>query len=171
MALIFCTECGSQVSDKAVNCIKCGNPIRKIPHPIDKSLEVRNDKNIMYWYLKVLKQYGDFKGRARRKEYWMFGLMNMIFVVLAIILDNILRITISGEVYGPFYTLYVLATLVPGFAVGARRLHDVGKSAWMFLILLIPVVGAIWLLVLTCSNSQDGTNKWGKNPKENEDFN
>lgn len=120
----------------------------------------------MNWYLKVLKQYADFSGRARRMEYWMFTLFNMIFAIVAMTLDNILGIAIEGIGYGPLYGLYALAVLIPGLAVTVRRLHDVGKSGWMFLIVLIPLVGAIWLLVLMVTDSQQGTNKWGKNPKE-----
>ncbi len=120
----------------------------------------------MNWYLKVLKQYADFSGRARRKEYWMFVLFNMIFAIVAIILDNVLGIAMKEIGYGPLYGLYVLAVLIPGLAVGVRRLHDIGKSGWMFLISLIPLIGGIWLLVLFCTDSQQGSNKWGQNPKE-----
>jgi uncharacterized membrane protein YhaH (DUF805 family) len=120
----------------------------------------------MNWYLKVLKQYADFSGRARRQEYWMFVLFNMIFAIVAMILDNVLGIAMEGIGYGPLYGLYVLAMFIPGLAVGVRRLHDVGKSGWMFLIVLIPFVGGIWLLVLLCTDSQLENNKWGQNPKE-----
>ena len=51
-------------------------------------------------------------------------------------------------------------------AIGVRRLHDVGKSGWMLLLALIPLIGAIWLLVLFATNSKEGANKWGENPKE-----
>lgn len=120
----------------------------------------------MNWYLQVLKKYAEFGGRARRKEYWMFALFNVIFLIVAIILDNVLGTTIGDLPYGVFYFLYALAVLLPGLAVGVRRLHDVGKSGWMMLIGLIPLIGAIWLLVLVCTDSQVGTNKWGENPKE-----
>ena len=120
----------------------------------------------MNWYLKVLKQYADFSGRARRQEYWMFALFNMIFTIVAMILDNVLGIAMEGVGYGPIYILYVLAVFIPGLAVAVRRLHDVGKSGWMFLIALIPLVGAIWLLVLLFTDSQKESNKWGQNPKE-----
>ena len=120
----------------------------------------------MNWYLKVLKQYADFSGRARRQEYWMFALFNMIFGFIAIILDNVLGIAMEGVGYGPIYILYVLAVFIPGLAVAVRRLHDVGKSGWMLLIALIPLVGAIWLLVLLFTDSQKESNKWGQNPKE-----
>jgi uncharacterized membrane protein YhaH (DUF805 family) len=120
----------------------------------------------MNWYLKVLKQYADFGGRARRSEYWYFTLFSTIFAILAMILDNVLGIAIEGIGYGPIYILYGLAMFVPGLAVLVRRLHDVGKSGWMYFILLIPFVGAIWILVLLFTDSQQGDNKWGANPKE-----
>ena len=120
----------------------------------------------MNWYLKVLKQYADFSGRARRKEYWMFVLFNMIFAIVVMILDNVLGIAMEGIGYGPLYGLYALAMLIPGLAVAVRRLHDVGKSGWMILIALIPLIGSIWLLVLMVTDSNAGENQYGQNPKE-----
>ena len=120
----------------------------------------------MNWYLKVLKQYADFSGRARRKEYWMFVLFNMIFAIVAMILDNVLGIAMEGIGYGPLYGLYALAMLIPGLAVAVRRLHDVGKSGWMTLIAFIPLIGSIWLIVLMVTDSNAGENQYGQNPKE-----
>jgi uncharacterized membrane protein YhaH (DUF805 family) len=120
----------------------------------------------MNWYLKCLKQYADFSGRARRKEYWMFVLFNIIFAIVAMILDNVFGIAMEGVGNGPIYRLYLLATLIPSLAVAVRRLHDVGKSGWMILISLIPIIGAIWLLVLMVTDSNPGENQYGQNPKE-----
>ena len=120
----------------------------------------------MNWYLKVLKQYADFKGRARRKEYWMFILFNIIFGGIAMILDSVFGIAIEGVGYGPLYGVYVLVLFIPGLAVAVRRLHDIGKSGWMILIALIPVIGAIWILVLMLTDSKPGKNQYGENPKE-----
>jgi uncharacterized membrane protein YhaH (DUF805 family) len=122
----------------------------------------------MKWYLNVLNNYATFSGRARRSEYWFFVLFNMIFGIVANILDNILGTTFElgfGISYGYIYLIYALAILIPGLAVVVRRLHDVGKSGWMYFIILIPIVGIIWLLVLLCTDSQVGSNKWGENPK------
>jgi uncharacterized membrane protein YhaH (DUF805 family) len=124
----------------------------------------------MKWYLKVLKQYADFSGRARRKEYWMFSLFNMIFVIVAIILDNVFGLTVvnPGGIpfgYGVFWLIYVAALAIPYIAVTVRRLHDVGKSGWMYLIFFIPLIGLIWLLVLTVTDSNPGQNQYGSNPK------
>jgi uncharacterized membrane protein YhaH (DUF805 family) len=120
----------------------------------------------MNWYLSVLKNYAGFNGRARRREYWMFVLFNMIFLVIAVILDNIFGTTIDGLFYGLFYVLYALAVFIPGLAVCVRRLHDVGKSGWFLLVGLIPIIGSIWLLVLACKDGNPGPNQYGPNPKE-----
>lgn len=122
----------------------------------------------MNWYLKVLKQYADFRGRARRKEYWYFVLFNGIFALIAMGLDNLLGITFSSFdlYYGPIYLLYGLALLIPNLAVSVRRLHDIGKSGWWILISIIPIIGAIWLIILFVTDSQPGANKWGENPKD-----
>jgi len=130
----------------------------------------------MNWYTKVLQQYVDFNGRARRKEYWMFVLFNMIFAIVAITLDNVLGL--SGGSYeaaeagasvmfesGPIYMVYSLAVLLPSLAVAVRRLHDVNKSGWWLLISLIPIIGGIWLLILLVRDSQPGKNEYGANPK------
>ncbi|MDR1170749.1 MAG: DUF805 domain-containing protein [Prevotellaceae bacterium] len=120
----------------------------------------------MEWYLKVLKQYAGFSGRARRKEYWMFVLFNIIFCVVAAVLDNLLGLTMSDEIpYGVFYCLYVLAIFLPGLAVNVRRLHDVGKGGGWIFISLIPLIGYIWLLVLLCTDGEQGSNRFGQNPK------
>ncbi|GGG47531.1 DUF805 domain-containing protein [Bizionia arctica] len=109
----------------------------------------------MNWYLKVLKQYADFSGRARRKEYWMFFLFNMIISYSITLLSVFLEVPSLAIVS----TLYSIAVLIPAIAVGVRRMHDVGKSGWF---LLIP----IYNLILACTDSDPGPNKWGQNPKE-----
>jgi len=119
----------------------------------------------MNWYIKVLKKYAVFGGRARRKEYWMFGLFNFIFSLVASLLDLAIFGRALAE-FGPLSVVYALAVFVPGLAVSVRRLHDVGKSGWYLLINLIPIAGSIWFLVLTCTDSQPGDNKYGPNPKE-----
>ncbi|MTI94746.1 MAG: DUF805 domain-containing protein [Firmicutes bacterium] len=114
----------------------------------------------MSWYIAVLKKYADFNGRARRMEYWMFVLFNVIFAIVAAIIDQLLG------TYMVIYVLYMLAVLIPGLAVFVRRLHDIGKSGWWFFISLVPIIGGIWLLILLLTDSQPGTNEYGANPKE-----
>lgn len=121
---------------------------------------------IMKWYLKVLKQYADFSGRAHRTEYWMFVLFNLIFLVVAMILDNVLGLTIGELQYGVVYSLYILAVLIPSLAVAIRRLHDIGRSGYMVLITFIPLIGVIWFLVLMATDSNPKENQYGANPSE-----
>jgi len=123
----------------------------------------------MNWYLKVLKQYADFSGRARRKEYWMYTLLNviiisaLIFVMLIGTATQSSVLTIIGWV---LYCGYALAIFVPSLAVCVRRLHDIGKSGWYYFFGLIPLVGGIILLIWFCKDSQAGENEYGVNPKE-----
>lgn len=120
----------------------------------------------MNWYLAVLKKYAVFSGRARRKEYWMFFLFNLLFIIAASMIDHILGITFDGTWYGPFYILYALAVFIPGLAVAVRRLHDVNKSGWYLLISIIPIVGPIIVLIRLCTDSTPGENQYGPNPKD-----
>lgn len=120
----------------------------------------------MNYYLQVLQNYATFTGRARRSEYWYFFLFNIIFGIAASILDNVLGLAMEGIGYGPIYIFYGLAVFIPGLAVLVRRLHDVGKSGWFFFIVLIPLVGAIWLLVLLATDGTAGENEYGPNPKD-----
>lgn len=127
----------------------------------------------MNYYLKVLKNYATFTGRARRSEYWYFALFNVIFSIVAMVLDRLVGDTFTTNFgsmpvnlgYGYIYVLYGLAVFIPGLAVLVRRLHDVGKSGWFCFIILIPLVGVIWILVLLFTDSQVGPNKYGPNPK------
>lgn len=114
----------------------------------------------MNYYLSVLKKYAVFSGRSRRAEYWYFTLFNIIIVIILTIISAVV-----GDNYNILGILYGLAVLIPGIAVSVRRLHDVGKSGWMLLIALIPLVGPIWLLILMLSDSNPGNNKYGPNPK------
>ena len=117
-------------------------------------------------YLQVLKKYIDFNGRASRREYWVFVLYNIIFTVMAILLDNILRIAVTDSGFGPIYGIYALGTCIPALAVLVRRLHDVGKSGWMLFISLIPIIGVIWLIVLLAAKGNSEENLYGEKPKD-----
>ena len=114
----------------------------------------------MSWFLAVVKNYASFSGRARRKEYWMFQLFYIIFAFAVIAIDFIL------ETYGVLIVLYSLGLTIPALAVSVRRLHDVGKSGWWFFISFVPLIGAIWLLVLFVTDGNIGSNQYGLNPKE-----
>ena len=116
----------------------------------------------MNWYVEVLKKYAVFSGRARRKEYWTFFLVNSIIFVIFFIVG------VFGDpsgIEGMLGGLYSLGVFVPLIAVSVRRLHDTNRSGWWYLISFVPLVGAIVLLVFTVQDSQEGDNKYGPNPK------
>ena len=118
----------------------------------------------MDYFLQALKNYAVFSGRARRKEYWMFMLFQMLFAFAAILADHLLGTAMNGG-GGAIYLLYTLALFIPGLAVAVRRLHDVDKSGWFLLIVLVPLVGMVWLLVLDCTEGKPGDNEYGSDPK------
>ncbi|HAN21487.1 MAG TPA: DUF805 domain-containing protein [Clostridiales bacterium] len=123
----------------------------------------------MQWYIKCFKNYTNFNGRARRKEYWMFILFNIIFSILATILDSVLDTPVITRTFyretGIIYILYSFIIFIPSLAVTVRRLHDIGKSGWWYFIIFIPLVGAIWMLILMCTEGQCGDNLYGPDPK------
>jgi len=112
----------------------------------------------------VMSKYATFSGRARRSEYWFWVLAQIIASGIASALD---RATGQTAQVGIISTILSLALLLPSLAVGARRLHDTSRSAWWLLIGLIPVVGAIVLIVFFATDSH-GDNAYGPSPKANE---
>ncbi len=121
---------------------------------------------IMNWYLYVLKKYAVFKGRARRKEYWYFFLVNIVISVVLSWVDTRLGTPGSAEGAGLLGSVYSLAVLLPSIAVGVRRLHDIDKSGWWMLIGLVPVIGFLVLLYFFVQDSQADSNEFGPNPKK-----
>ena len=112
------------------------------------------DDNFIKWFiLCVTQKYATFNGRARRKEYWMFCLVYFVLSFIAAMVHEYLNL------------ILVLVLFVPSLAVAVRRLHDIGKSAGWFLILLIPIIGWIYFLYLMIKNSIPGENQYGPNPK------
>ncbi|MGL5334388.1 MAG: DUF805 domain-containing protein [Aeromonas veronii] len=114
----------------------------------------------MNWYISVLKQYAVFSGRARRTEYWMFVLCNVIVMLLIGMVDKL----IGGD-NELISSIYSLAVLLPSLAVAARRLHDTDRSAWWLLLGLIPVIGTLVLIYFMVCNGQQGPNRFGDDPK------
>ena len=119
----------------------------------------------MKYFLKCLRQYADFKGRARKKEFWFFLLYSFIFSILVRLIDGVIGTYDPQIGLGLLGGLYSLGIMIPYWAVWVRRLHDVGKSVWWIFILFIPLIGAIWLLILFVRDSQEGENQYGPNPK------
>lgn len=118
--------------------------------------------------LKPYKRYFDFKGRSSRSEYWLFFLFYTLAIIGTIIVDVLLfgaqTVVQPASSGGPITGLFVLASLIPAFALSFRRLHDIDKSAWWVLIGLIPLIGAIVLLVFAVLPGTPGANRFGPPP-------
>lgn len=110
----------------------------------------------------VLSKYVTFSGRARRSEYWFWVLALIIASIVTGLIDQGLG-TEPGRV-GIISGLLTLATFLPNLAVTVRRLHDTSRSGWWVLIGLIPIVGAIVLIIFAVQDSH-GDNAYGPSPK------
>jgi uncharacterized membrane protein YhaH (DUF805 family) len=119
----------------------------------------------MQWYAKVLRQYADFTGRARRTEFWMFTFVSAIIGIVLSLVDEVVFLGPGLSTTGWLGTIYSLAVLLPTLAVGARRLHDTGRSGWWLLLAIIPLIGAIVLIVFFALEGQRSTNSYGPDPK------
>ncbi len=120
----------------------------------------------MKWYLKVLtKNYANFEGRARRQEYWMFVLFQILILVGLSLFSGLVEEIMDLDILGILLLIYFGGTLIPWLALNVRRLHDIGKSGTYFFINFVPIIGRIWYIVLVASNGDYGPNKYGLDPK------
>lgn len=116
--------------------------------------------NMLDWTKKVvLQNYVNFKGRARRKEYWLFLLATTIVGFILGIIEGLAGI--AYDEFSVMSTILNLALFVPSIAIGARRLHDVGRTGWWQLLWFIPIIGWILLIVWLASDTSPETNEWG----------
>jgi uncharacterized membrane protein YhaH (DUF805 family) len=127
----------------------------------------------MRWMLMPLRRYAEFTGRSRRKEYWMFYLLNILvslFVGLVFVVGysaDMSQSEMDTYLMPVFYVAcaYALATLIPGLAVTVRRLHDTDRSGWNILWGLVPLVGGFILLYFYVTDGDQGPNRFGPDPK------
>jgi uncharacterized membrane protein YhaH (DUF805 family) len=120
---------------------------------------IKKEYKRMNWFIDcITKNYANFNGRARRKEFWMFVLFGSILLTVTYILD-----TIIGSNF-ILTTILLLVLFIPNLAVTVRRLHDTDKSGWLYLLSLIPLVSLV-LIVFACQDSTPGSNQYGDNPK------
>ncbi|MDK1684158.1 DUF805 domain-containing protein [Acinetobacter terrestris] len=138
------------------------NPVQNISNQLDKLSDQNKAEeqfNMIDWFVKCLKNYATFTGRARRKEYWYFVLVQFIILIVAQIIDAILGTEFV------FYAIVALALFIPSLAAAVRRLHDTGRSGWWSLIALIPLIGAILLIIWLASDTKQENNQWGQPAK------
>lgn len=165
-----CPVCAEQIEEDNTVCPYCHESLTPkatpSPHHVTAAKEqpkATNSENketsqtsfLSHYFTRVVcKQYADFSGTATRKQYWLYVLFYSIIAIATSCIDILLGIDFQlfGESlgYGWLFTIASLALTIPSLAIGIRRLHDIGKSGWWFLIVLIPLVGVFWLLFLLC---------------------
>lgn len=122
-----------------------------------------DNKNIFeYWALCLTKNYANFSGRARRKEYWSLVLLFLICFFSSLFLTDYVGEDANGFVLFGIFAFFFL----PIISAAVRRLHDIGKKGTMLLVYFIPLIGGLWVLVLLLTESDYGTNRYGRNPKK-----
>ncbi|MFN1619218.1 DUF805 domain-containing protein [Vibrio rotiferianus] len=117
------------------------------------------------WYYKVILNYTNFNGRARRQEYWYFTLVNVLVNLVMGIIDRVIGSVMQMDSFGFFGVIYALFIMIPSIAVTVRRLHDSGRTGWWALIAFVPVIGILVLLYFLIQDSEEGSNQYGVSPK------
>ncbi|WP_122454364.1 DUF805 domain-containing protein [Pseudomonas viridiflava] len=147
--MAFCHDCAKELTEKGDSCPHC-NASRDIiwtPGAVSSSAPEST-----FWYFEVLRKYAVFEGRARREEFWMFFLINLLISIVLGFLDGFLG---TDQLIS---TLYSIAVFLPGLAVGIRRLHDTDRSGWWMLVPIVP-------LIFSCQEGQRDGNRFGPSPK------
>lgn len=158
---MYCSACGEKNLDANDECQQCGAALQAAP-PVNSTRTPA--KNPFAYYFGCFKQYFQFKGRARRAEYWWFFVVNLIPAVTLSLLDRQLGLVSESTGYGLISGLYIAVAFIPSLAVTVRRLHDTGRSGWWFLLSLIPVIN-IALIILLALDGAKSANKYGESPK------
>ncbi|HLR12026.1 MAG TPA: DUF805 domain-containing protein [Burkholderiaceae bacterium] len=114
------------------------------------------------WYVRGLQRYIQFTGRAGRAEFWYYILIYILIVIGLRVIDTVLFGVTTGN--GVLTWLFWLFSIMPNLAIGARRLHDTGRSGWWLLLSLIPIVGLIVLLIWFINRGQPDSNAYGPPP-------
>lgn len=117
----------------------------------------------MNHYLAVLRHYAVVNGRCRRKTFWLFLLFSTLISLACSAVDELLGLRIFRE-QGLLAFIYSLAVLIPTITVGVRRLHDLDRSGWWLLLVLIPLLGSLLLLIYFCFRGTAGPNRFGADP-------
>jgi uncharacterized membrane protein YhaH (DUF805 family) len=150
MSMVFCRGCAKEISSLAVACPQCGAPQALVSQQAFTAPNAGAAQGNPY--VEVLKKYAVFTGRASRREYWMFILINLGVAIVLGVIDAVLGAK------GILSNLYSLAVLLPSIAAAIRRMHDTDRSGWW---ILLPIVNIVFL----AQDSTPGVNRFGPNPK------
>lgn len=119
----------------------------------------------MNWFIEVLKKPLEFRGRARRKEYWYFFAVSVVITLVLTLIDQGLGWYNSNSAIGILSGVFSLFIILPSLSVTVRRLHDMGRTGWWVLLFFVPVAGFFIILCFLAFNGTAGANKYGDNPR------
>ena len=138
---MYCPKCGNQIEPGSRFCGGCGSPMETSRIGLIQAIQLG------------FQNYANFSGRSNRSEYWWWTLfVVVIYFALNFFVAIVPLLVIVTSLFG-------LVTLLPGLALGARRMHDIDKSGWYLLLWLLPIIGWIWFLILACQRGTEGPNK------------
>lgn len=188
---VLCPNCGGQIDSSAVICPRCGTIVmhsqaqtaftqpNQYTPPTQSKPRRSAASSSGTGYFDVLKKYAVFRGRATRKEFWTFQLIN-IFICLILVIAMVIATIDAGiscdeDPSQPMptiviflnlcYYLFSFAVTLPTWAVSVRRLHDAGYSGWLIFTTFIPFAGLFIMFFFLVQDSQPGRNQYGPNPK------
>lgn len=154
--MVFCRDCGAEIDEQALFCPRCGAP---------QQLRTRGDRDrgprtFGRAVALCLTNYANGNSRAPRSEYWYFTLFTTLVSFGADFADGL---WFESKI-GVFGIIVSLAFFLPGIAVAIRRLHDVDRSGYWFLLILLPVIGWVILFIWACTRGTRGPNRFGPDP-------
>ncbi|MDR2542690.1 MAG: DUF805 domain-containing protein [Treponema sp.] len=158
--MAFCVSCGQQLDDEVRFCSGCGKEkdsatqpqnLEQVQNVQTQSVPLADNFTLWQGYVSAWKNFGVGRGRARRKEYWGFVLFNIIFSIGASILDVIIFRKDFSD-FGLLYSLYALATFIPGITIAIRRLHDTNRRGtllfwWGYAPLLAFIAAVVFAIM------------------------
>lgn len=158
---VYCKNCGMYYNENVAFCENCGSML--VGDPAQRAEIVRNtpgmtpeDAIFTFW-----KRYSDFGGRSRRSEFWYSVLVNWIIAIFINLIGILLPVNLGMVIS----TVFTAMLFLPNIAIAIRRVHDTGKSGWVLFAGFIPVIGAIWLIILFSLDGEKRANEYGESPK------
>jgi len=152
---MYCPNCGIEMDSDGQFCGSCGANLQT-------GEVVFGDLLPRVGFADAIKlgfnNYFTFSGRSRRSEYWFWALFTFLGGAVFQVVDGITGVAI-------FYSIFSLVIIIPGLALGARRLHDIGKSGWWQLLWVAVLVGWVILIIWNIRDSDEAPNSHGPNPK------
>ncbi|WP_251423573.1 DUF805 domain-containing protein [Veillonella agrestimuris] len=171
---MYCKECGTQLPETTKFCTSCGKQVmssESVPptptYPVKiYNLDPYELSDLDNFKFVVTKKYVEFNGRASRGEYWRYSFFSSIVACAILFLASIIGLLTNGFVaIGIFYIATMImgfALFLPGLAITVRRLHDINKSGFYFLINFIPLIGPIWFIILMITKGDSSANNYGE---------